>query len=96
MDKKIRLATAWLGGCAGCHMSFLDLDERLIDLHGAAEVVYSPIMDVKEFPQNVDVTLVETGFDAQFLSECGAFPAGHIVRGALVPVAGMILAGVFA
>jgi NAD-reducing hydrogenase small subunit len=59
MDKKIRLATAWLGGCAGCHMSFLDLDERLIELHGAAEVVYSPIMDVKEFPHNVDATLVE-------------------------------------
>ncbi|MCB0227634.1 MAG: NADP oxidoreductase, partial [Anaerolineae bacterium] len=28
----MRLATAWLGGCSGCHMSFLDLDERLIDL----------------------------------------------------------------
>ena len=29
---KPRVATAWLGGCSGCHMSFLDLDERLIDL----------------------------------------------------------------
>lgn len=44
----------------------------------------------------VEVTLVETGFDAQFLSECGAFPAGSKVHGTLVPVAGMILAGVFA
>ena len=58
-SNKIRLATAWLGGCAGCHMSFLDLDERLIDLAGLIEIVYSPIADVKEFPQNVDVTLVE-------------------------------------
>jgi NAD-reducing hydrogenase small subunit len=40
-------------------MSFLDLDERLIDLAGQIEVVYSPIVDVKEFPENVDVTLVE-------------------------------------
>jgi NAD-reducing hydrogenase small subunit len=56
---KVRLATAWLGGCSGCHMSFLDLGERLIDLAEAAELVYSPIADVKEFPQNVDVTLVE-------------------------------------
>ncbi|MBI5648271.1 MAG: NADP oxidoreductase [Ignavibacteriae bacterium] len=56
---KIKIATAWLGGCSGCHMSFLDLDERLIDLHGRAELVYSPIMDVKVFPAGVDVTLVE-------------------------------------
>jgi NAD-reducing hydrogenase small subunit len=59
MSGKVRVATAWLGGCSGCHMSFLDLDERLIDLAGQIEVVYSPIVDVKEFPENVDVTLVE-------------------------------------
>lgn len=57
--QKIRLATVWLGGCAGCHMSFLDLDEKLIDLAGLVELVYSPIADIKEFPENVDVTLVE-------------------------------------
>ena len=57
--QKLRLATAWLGGCSGCHMSFLDLDERLIDLAQRAELVYSPIADVKEFPEGVDVTLVE-------------------------------------
>jgi len=58
-QQKIRLATAWLGGCSGCHMSFLDLDERLLDLADAAELVYSPIADTKTFPKNVDVTLVE-------------------------------------
>ncbi|HXF65049.1 MAG TPA: NADP oxidoreductase [Caldilineaceae bacterium] len=56
---KIRFATAWLGGCSGCHMSFLDLDERLIELAQQIELVYSPIADVKEFPEDVDVTLVE-------------------------------------
>jgi NAD-reducing hydrogenase small subunit len=58
-NDKIRLATAWLGGCSGCHMSFLDLDEKLIDLAAAVDLVYSPIADLKDFPENVDVTLVE-------------------------------------
>ncbi len=57
--QRIRFATAWLGGCSGCHMSFLDLDERLLDLAGKIELVYSPIADVKDFPPDVDVTLVE-------------------------------------
>lgn len=48
-----------MGGCSGCHMSFLDLDEWLIPLADLIEVVYSPIVDIKEFPANVDVTLVE-------------------------------------
>jgi len=56
---KTRIATAWLGGCSGCHMSLMDLDERLIDLAEKIDLVYSPLADVKEFPANVDVTLVE-------------------------------------
>jgi NAD-reducing hydrogenase small subunit len=40
-------------------MSFLDLDERLIDLAGIADICYTPIADVKEFPEHVDITLVE-------------------------------------
>lgn len=58
MDR-LRLATVWLGGCSGCHMSFLDLDEFLIELAPRIELVYSPIMDVKEYPENVDFCLVE-------------------------------------
>lgn len=58
-EKKIRLATAWLGGCSGCHMSFLDLDEALLALAQKVELVYSPIADLKHFPEAVDVTLVE-------------------------------------
>ncbi len=56
---KPKVATVWLGGCSGCHMSFLDMDERLIELADRMECVYSPIADVKEFPKDVDVTLVE-------------------------------------
>jgi NAD-reducing hydrogenase small subunit len=56
---KPRLATVWLGGCSGCHMSFLDLDERLLELAPRIDLVYSPLADVKVFPPDVDVTLVE-------------------------------------
>ena len=58
MDR-LRVATIWLGGCSGCHMSFLDLDEFLIDLAGQIELVYSPVIDVKKYPDYVDVCLVE-------------------------------------
>ena len=56
---RLRFATVWLGGCSGCHMSFLDLDEWLIDLAKHVDVVYSPLADVKEYPENVDLVLVE-------------------------------------
>ncbi|NOK60184.1 MAG: oxidoreductase [Chloroflexi bacterium AL-W] len=58
MDR-VTLATIWLGGCSGCHMSFLDLDEWLIDLAERVQVVYSPLADVKTYPEQVDVALVE-------------------------------------
>ena len=56
---KTTLATIWLDGCSGCHMSFLDLDERLIELGDRVDLVYSPLVDRKEFPDSVDVCLVE-------------------------------------
>lgn len=56
---KVRLATVWMDGCSGCHMSFLDMDEKLLDIAGKIELVYSPLVDIKEFPEGVDVTLVE-------------------------------------
>ena len=55
----LKVATTWFGGCSGCHMSFLDLDEFLIELAGAVDLVYSPVVDVKEYPENVDVCLIE-------------------------------------
>jgi len=56
---KAKVATVWLDGCSGCHMSFLDMDERLLDLAGKMDLVYSPLVDFKVFPEQVDVTLVE-------------------------------------
>ena len=57
--KKLRLATLWLDGCSGCHMSLLDIDQRLLDLTRYYDVVYSPLMDIKVFPEAVDVALIE-------------------------------------
>lgn len=56
---KVKVATVWLDGCSGCHMSFLDMDERLIELFDRIDLVYSPLVDNKLFPPDVDVTLVE-------------------------------------
>jgi len=60
-----KLATVWLDGCSGCHMSLLDLDEGLLDLAAQADLVYSPIADAAQFPQGVDVTLVEGAVSSQ-------------------------------
>ena len=54
-----RLATVWLDGCSGCHMSFLDMDERLLEIGQRADLVYSPLVDRKDYPEDVDVCLVE-------------------------------------
>ncbi|HAW10128.1 MAG: NADP oxidoreductase [Candidatus Dormibacteria bacterium] len=59
MTAKPRLATIWLDGCSGCHMSLLDMDERLLEITERADIVFGALVDVKEFPENVDVTLVE-------------------------------------
>jgi len=56
---KARLATVALGGCSGCHMSFLDMDERLLELAARVELVYGPFVDAKEVPTRVDLALVE-------------------------------------
>jgi NAD-reducing hydrogenase small subunit len=56
---KPRVATVWLDGCSGCHMSLLDMDERLLDIFERADLVYSPLVDFKDYPEEVDVCLVE-------------------------------------
>jgi NAD-reducing hydrogenase small subunit len=55
---KVKVATIWLEGCSGCHMSFLDIDEAIIDLANVVEFTRTPITDIKEFPE-VDVGIVE-------------------------------------
>lgn len=54
-----RIATVWLSGCSGCHMSLLNLHGQLLELLTDHDLVYSPLMDIKEFPEGVDIVLVE-------------------------------------
>lgn len=60
--EKPKIATVWLEGCAGCHMSFLDLDEDLADILSKVELTITPITDFKgfKFPK-VDLGIVEGG-----------------------------------
>lgn len=58
--RKLRVATASLAGCFGCHMSFLDIDERLLELLERVEIDASPLTDLKH-PADCDLGLVEGG-----------------------------------
>lgn len=59
-NKKLRVATVSLAGCFGCHMSFLDMDERLIPLLDRIEFDCSPFTDIKQCGP-CDVGLIEGG-----------------------------------
>jgi NAD-reducing hydrogenase small subunit len=65
---KVKVATIWMDGCSGCHMSFLDIDERLIELAEHIEIVYSPLVDAKKYPEDVDVAIIEgaVSYDEDF------------------------------
>ncbi len=59
-SKKVTVASDWLAGCAGCHMSFLDIDERLVNLIQLATLTATPITDLKHpSEQGVDVGILE-------------------------------------
>jgi NAD-reducing hydrogenase small subunit len=57
--KPIRLATVWLSGCSGCHMSLLNMHQELLEILAQCELVYSPLLDIKEYPHSVDIALIE-------------------------------------
>lgn len=48
---KPKVATVWLEACAGCHMSFLDIDEKIVDLLQKVDIVFSPVVDPKVIPE---------------------------------------------
>ncbi|MCU0971686.1 MAG: NADP oxidoreductase [Gammaproteobacteria bacterium] len=60
MAEKVRVASASLAGCFGCHMSLLDIDERILDLVELVEFDRTPITDIKHIGQ-CDVGLIEGG-----------------------------------
>ena len=59
---KPKIGTVWFEGCSGCHMSFLDLDEDLLQILPLVELTVTPITDFKDyaFPE-LDVGIIEGG-----------------------------------
>jgi NAD-reducing hydrogenase small subunit len=60
MSKPV-IATTSLAGCFGCHMSILDIDERILDLIELVEFHKSPVDDIKTFTKPCDIGLIEGG-----------------------------------
>ncbi len=72
---KPRIATVSLAGCFGCHMSFLDIDERLLDLVEHVEFDRSPLTDIKQVGP-CDIGLIEGGLcNAENIEVLRAFRA---------------------
>jgi len=64
MDK-VRIGTCWLDGCSGCHMSLLDMDERIVDVLEKADIVFGPLVDAQEWPEGTDVAVIEGAVSSQ-------------------------------
>lgn len=61
---KPKISSDWMAGCAGCHMSLLDIDERIIKIAELADIRATPITDLKEpDPSGVDVGILEGGIN---------------------------------
>ncbi|NLG16196.1 MAG: NADP oxidoreductase [Fibrobacter sp.] len=58
---KPKIATVFLGGCFGCHMTILDLDEKLETLTEVIEFNKSPLTDIKEFGERCKIGIIEGG-----------------------------------
>ncbi len=59
-EKKVRVSTIWCEGCSGCHMSFLDMDERLVDLIKKGVILSaSPVTDLKIPEDGVEIGIIE-------------------------------------
>jgi len=67
---KPKVASDWLAGCAGCHMSFLDIDERIVPLIDLVDLRATPITDLKEPDEDgVDVGILEGAINNSFNEE---------------------------
>jgi len=61
---KLKLATVWLDGCSGCHMSFLDMDERILPLLTKVTIHRSSLTDIKRITQRCAIAFIEGGVNA--------------------------------
>jgi NAD-reducing hydrogenase small subunit len=64
MDK-VKIGTCWLDGCSGCHMSILDMDEAIVGVLSKADIVFGPLVDAQEWPEGVDVAIIEGAVSSQ-------------------------------
>ena len=61
---KPTISSDWMAGCSGCHMSLLDMDERLLEIAGLADFRATPLTDLKEPDKSgVDVGILEGGIN---------------------------------
>ncbi len=61
---KPKISSDWMAGCAGCHMSLLDIDERIITVAELTDIRATPITDLKEPDESgVDVGILEGGIN---------------------------------
>jgi NAD-reducing hydrogenase small subunit len=65
MDTKVKIGTCWLDGCSGCHMSLLDIDEGIVAVLEKADIVFGPLVDAQEWPDGVDVAVIEGAVSSQ-------------------------------
>ncbi len=61
---KPKISSDWMAGCSGCHMSLLDMDERILEIIELADLRATPITDLKEPDESgVDVGILEGGIN---------------------------------
>ena len=60
-ERRFRIATTSLAGCFGCHMSLLDIDERLFGMVERCDFDRTPLTDIKHCSPDVDIGLIEGG-----------------------------------
>lgn len=59
---KPKISSDWMAGCSGCHMSLLDIDERLLEIADLADIRATPVTDLKHPDESgVDVGILEGG-----------------------------------
>ena len=67
---KPKISSDWLCGCAGCHMSLLDIDERIIQVAELADIRSTPVTDLKQpDAEGVDVGILEGGVNNTYNEE---------------------------
>ena len=75
---KPKVSSDWLAGCAGCHMSLLDMDERIVTIAELVDLRATPITDLKQPDEKgVDVGILEGGVNNSYNEEVAKRMRSH-------------------